>query len=101
MLSPFDLNMEMDMDTEPGSSNSRRGPGLGQKTNRTRLRTSCDACQNLKVKCSQDKPSCRRCSKNGLDCVYSPLRRMGRPKRPTSPSPASLMPTAGFKPCTR
>lgn len=52
-----------------------------QKINGTRLRTSCDACQNLKVKCSQVKPSCRRCSKNGLDCVYSPLRRMGRPKK--------------------
>ncbi|ROV94742.1 hypothetical protein VMCG_08890 [Cytospora schulzeri] len=63
--------------------------GPAQKTNGTRLRTSCDACQNLKVKCSQDKPSCRRCSKNGLSCVYFPLRRMGRPKRP-SVTPFSL-----------
>lgn len=60
-----------------------------QETGVTRLRTSCDACQNLKVKCSQDKPSCRRCSKNGLDCVYSPLRRMGRPKRPFITSSSS------------
>ncbi|KAJ0107031.1 hypothetical protein J7T55_006909 [Diaporthe amygdali] len=68
------------------TSLSSRGEGPApaqQKINGMRLRTSCDACQNHKVKCSQHKPSCRRCSKSGLDCVYSPFRRMGRPKRPS------------------
>lgn len=63
----------------------------------TRLRTSCDACQNMKMKCSQDKPSCQRCRKNGLACVYSPLRRMGRPKtkRPAESGPTVSSPPAG------
>lgn len=106
----------MNTSLAPSTSRSSFEPG-------TRLRTSCDACQNLKMKCSQDKPSCYRCSKNGLTCVYSPLRRMGRPKTkrpaesgstisspstmtarkyqrrscaaPSSSSPLELLPSAG------
>ncbi|KAI1394381.1 uncharacterized protein F4822DRAFT_46452 [Hypoxylon trugodes] len=54
---------------------------LGQK-----LRTACDRCQASKVKCSREKPSCWRCSQGGLACIYSPLRRTGRPPRRTSTS---------------
>ncbi|KAI0108101.1 hypothetical protein F4814DRAFT_44969 [Daldinia grandis] len=46
-----------------------------------KYRTSCDRCQNIKLRCSQDKPSCKRCINKGVRCVYSPLRRMGRPKK--------------------
>ena len=46
-----------------------------------RLRNSCDACQEAKIGCSQEKPSCRRCSRYGHQCVYSPFRRIGRPPR--------------------
>ncbi|KAI1294340.1 hypothetical protein F5Y03DRAFT_373140 [Xylaria venustula] len=46
-----------------------------------RLRASCDECQVLKVRCSQEKPACSRCLKFRVPCVYSPLRRMGRPKK--------------------
>ena len=48
--------------------------------NTQRLRTSCDLCQAAKVKCSRAKPSCWRCSQSGQQCVYSPLKRTGRPK---------------------
>lgn len=112
MLSPLSSNTGMDLDANmdagpvtvsqdarAGAANARPGrvPAPTQRGNGIRLRTSCDACQNLKVRCSQDKPSCRRCSKNGLDCVYSPLRRMGRPKKPpvvpsTAPSAISSSP---------
>ncbi|CAJ2507463.1 Uu.00g086490.m01.CDS01 [Anthostomella pinea] len=44
-------------------------------------RASCDACQDGKVKCSQGKPTCRRCAKKGVRCVYSPWRRIGRPRK--------------------
>ncbi|KAI0377298.1 hypothetical protein F5Y04DRAFT_264777 [Hypomontagnella monticulosa] len=47
-----------------------------------KYRTSCDRCQNIKLRCSQEKPACRRCANKGFRCVYSPLRRMGRPKKP-------------------
>lgn len=45
-----------------------------------KYRASCDSCQAMKVKCGQEKPSCRRCSMHKLDCIYSLSRRMGRPR---------------------
>ncbi|KAI8964331.1 hypothetical protein F5Y11DRAFT_102723 [Daldinia sp. FL1419] len=53
----------------------------GSPTKPVRYRTSCDRCQSIKLRCSQDKPSCKRCINKGILCVYSPLRRMGRPKK--------------------
>lgn len=54
------------------------------RTSWERLRKSCDACQEAKVKCSQQKPSCRRCSRHRQPCVYSPQRRIGRPRKRVS-----------------
>ncbi|GAW15686.1 hypothetical protein ANO14919_051050 [Xylariales sp. No.14919] len=45
-----------------------------------KLRQSCDQCQNIKVRCSRDKP-CKRCTRRRLECVYSPVRRIGRPRK--------------------
>ncbi|KAK3316533.1 hypothetical protein B0H66DRAFT_561522 [Apodospora peruviana] len=47
----------------------------------SKLRASCDRCQDQKVKCSRDKPTCLRCIKKGSACIYSPLRPMGRPRK--------------------
>ncbi|KAJ5534871.1 hypothetical protein N7527_001125 [Penicillium freii] len=58
-----------------------------------RLRKSCDACQSLKIKCSQNKPECDRCVKHGLHCVYSPLRRMGRPRKRDASSQGAQFPS--------
>ncbi|CAI6337013.1 unnamed protein product [Periconia digitata] len=57
--------------TTAGKLGSGRGP---------KYRTSCDGCQAMKIKCGQEKPSCRRCSTQRLECVYSLSRRMGRPR---------------------
>ncbi|KAI1474439.1 hypothetical protein K445DRAFT_27742 [Daldinia sp. EC12] len=68
-----------------------------------KYRTSCDRCQNIKLRCSQDKPSCKRCISKGVRCIYSPLRRMGRPKKvdhvasassvdESPPSPETIVP---------
>ncbi|OAG00261.1 uncharacterized protein CC84DRAFT_1102724, partial [Paraphaeosphaeria sporulosa] len=35
-----------------------------------KLRASCDACNESKVRCSQTKPSCTRCQKQRIICVY-------------------------------
>ncbi|KFY00079.1 hypothetical protein O988_03521 [Pseudogymnoascus sp. VKM F-3808] len=48
---------------------------------RPKLRSSCDSCQDAKVKCSQTKPSCNRCLQHGIKCLYSPLKRIGRPPK--------------------
>ncbi|KAL3459599.1 hypothetical protein BJX64DRAFT_291105 [Aspergillus heterothallicus] len=41
----------------------------------TRLRASCDACNESKVRCSQSKPTCARCDKQGITCIYGLSRR--------------------------
>lgn len=40
-----------------------------------KLRASCDVCNESKVRCSQTKPSCTRCQKQGVVCVYGLSRR--------------------------
>ncbi|KAK8055199.1 Aflatoxin biosynthesis regulatory protein [Apiospora rasikravindrae] len=46
-----------------------------------RLRSSCDSCAILKIKCDQGQPSCSRCASRGIPCVYGMSRRMGKPRR--------------------
>lgn len=69
--------MESARKSTPRAPQGGRGP---------RYRTSCDNCQAAKIKCGHDKPSCRRCSVQGLECVYSLSRRMGRPRQTREPA---------------
>lgn len=43
-----------------------------------KLRASCDSCNESKVRCSQTKPSCGRCARQGVACVYGLSRRSHR-----------------------
>ncbi|KAI5866014.1 hypothetical protein GGS23DRAFT_555049 [Durotheca rogersii] len=43
-----------------------------------KLRAACDACSESKVRCSQAKPTCGRCEKNGIQCIYGLSRRSHR-----------------------
>ncbi|KAL6154164.1 hypothetical protein ACJQWK_01539 [Exserohilum turcicum] len=45
---------------------------------RARLRNSCDACNAAKVKCSKERPCCRRCDRRNVLCVYSVSLRPSR-----------------------
>ncbi|VUC37202.1 unnamed protein product [Clonostachys rosea] len=40
-----------------------------------KLRASCDACNESKVRCSQSRPKCARCQRQGVLCVYGLSRR--------------------------
>ncbi|PKY07221.1 hypothetical protein P168DRAFT_315735 [Aspergillus campestris IBT 28561] len=51
------------------------------QTKSVKRRSTCNACQQAKIRCSHDKPSCRRCQKNNFECVYSMSRRLGRPAK--------------------
>ncbi|EKG10398.1 hypothetical protein MPH_12497 [Macrophomina phaseolina MS6] len=42
-----------------------------------RMRKSCDACQDAKVKCSQQKPFCRRCERHCIPPASSPNYAVG------------------------
>ncbi|KAF1935310.1 hypothetical protein EJ02DRAFT_460493 [Clathrospora elynae] len=57
----------------------------------TKYRLACDSCQHSKIRCGQERPKCRRCAKKGIECVYSPARRAGRPRtRNNSKSSSSV-----------
>ncbi|KAI1104961.1 hypothetical protein F4804DRAFT_305577 [Jackrogersella minutella] len=40
-----------------------------------KLRASCDGCNESKVRCSQTKPQCGRCARQGIACIYGLSRR--------------------------
>lgn len=48
------------------------------KTKEPRMRDSCEACAKSKLKCSRDKPICKRCQDRDLSCYYCPSQRAGR-----------------------
>lgn len=60
-----------------------------------RIRSTCDACLDAKVRCSRDRPSCRRCQQHGRECVYSLKRRLGRPKGTGTKHNAPSKPSSG------
>ncbi|KAI0393707.1 hypothetical protein F5Y17DRAFT_431000 [Xylariaceae sp. FL0594] len=43
-----------------------------------KLRAACDGCNESKVRCSQTRPSCVRCMRQGVPCVYGLSRRSHR-----------------------
>ncbi|POS87954.1 hypothetical protein EPUL_002501 [Erysiphe pulchra] len=44
-----------------------------------KLKDTCDMCSSSKIRCNKQKPICGRCERLGLQCLYSPSRRIGRP----------------------
>ncbi|KAK4105821.1 hypothetical protein N658DRAFT_417431 [Parathielavia hyrcaniae] len=44
-------------------------------------RRACDECRGRKLACSKDIDGCARCKREGIKCVYSPQKRMGRPRK--------------------
>jgi hypothetical protein len=45
-----------------------------------KLRTTCNACQQAKIRCSHSHP-CDRCVSHGFECVYSISQPLGRPAK--------------------
>ena len=66
----------------------------GSAAPQRRIRNSCDACQEAKLGCGQEKPTCRRCVRHNQPCVYSPFRRIGRPRRSTTTQSTNATDTA-------
>ncbi|KAF2189498.1 hypothetical protein K469DRAFT_658388 [Zopfia rhizophila CBS 207.26] len=51
------------------------------ETQNEKLHTACDECRTRKLKCSGELPQCSRCEREGIRCVYSPQKQMGRPRK--------------------
>ncbi|KAM6530168.1 hypothetical protein FALCPG4_008293 [Fusarium falciforme] len=56
----------------------------------TKLRSSCDACGQAKIKCDRSRPACSRCIAQGLGCVYGVSRKAGKPPRRRLASPPQV-----------
>jgi hypothetical protein len=56
-------------------------PSPDQLPKSVKVRSTCNACQQAKIRCSHEKPSCRRCLKHNIECIYSMSRRLGRPAK--------------------
>ncbi|GIZ48063.1 hypothetical protein CKM354_001113800 [Cercospora kikuchii] len=71
-----DLVTIFDTQDQQGSLQPRQhDPSLGETSS---LRNSCDACAQAKLKCKKEKPSCSRCTKRGIPCIYLFSKRAGR-----------------------
>ncbi|KAF2171298.1 hypothetical protein M409DRAFT_50759 [Zasmidium cellare ATCC 36951] len=46
-----------------------------------KLRAACDECRTKKLKCTGERPNCSRCVRENINCIYSPQKQMGRPKK--------------------
>ena len=42
---------------------------------------ACDECRARKLKCSGEPTGCSRCVADGVACLYSPRKQMGRPRK--------------------
>ncbi|KAJ5521089.1 hypothetical protein N7463_001542 [Penicillium fimorum] len=60
------------------------------------MRTTCNACQQAKIRCSHTYP-CERCESHGYECIYSISQPLGRPTKKRMARPAAA--AAGVKTC--
>ena len=61
--------------------NSKVTKPTAKKQNRNRLSFVCQACRRSKTKCDREKPSCTRCVKMNIECVYD-VAKQPRPRIP-------------------
>jgi hypothetical protein len=70
----------------PKTSNSR--PPTSHANEPPKMRSSCKACADSKIGCTKERPTCSRCERRDVPCVYMATKRAGRRaknKRPQSP----------------
>ncbi|CAI7600217.1 unnamed protein product [Penicillium bialowiezense] len=63
-------------ESSPDGSPQLIGPLLPNQ----KIRTTCNACQQAKIRCSHASP-CSRCESHGFKCVYSISQPLGRPAK--------------------
>ncbi|KAJ5801775.1 uncharacterized protein N7518_003843 [Penicillium psychrosexuale] len=76
------------------ASTKRSLQSNGQLLPNQKMRTTCNACQQAKIRCSHTYP-CDRCESHGYECVYSISQPLGRPAKRKMIRPAAA--GAGIK----
>ncbi|KAK0746106.1 hypothetical protein B0T18DRAFT_429128 [Schizothecium vesticola] len=64
----------------PGESEAASHPGPTNKAE-PQKRRACDECRTKKLACSKELDGCGRCKKEGIKCIYSAQKTMGRPRK--------------------
>ena len=64
-----------------GPVDTVRVPQRTSSGQQLRKRAACDECRAKKLKCTGEQPTCSRCAREKITCVYSTQKRMGRPKK--------------------
>ncbi|KGO76011.1 hypothetical protein PITC_011680 [Penicillium italicum] len=70
------------------TSTKRSPQSNGQLLPNQKMRTTCNACQQAKIRCSHTYP-CDRCESHGYECVYSISQPLGRPAKRKTNRPAA------------
>ena len=70
------------------TSTKRSLQSNGQLLPNQKMRTTCNACQQAKIRCSHTYP-CDRCESHGYECVYSISQPLGRPAKRRMTRPAA------------
>ncbi|CAK7215049.1 hypothetical protein SBRCBS47491_002357 [Sporothrix bragantina] len=60
----------------------------------TKKRRACDECRTRKLACTKEADGCRRCKREGIPCVYSAQKPMGRPRKRARSDEAEQPPNA-------
>ncbi|RMZ00252.1 hypothetical protein D0862_06820 [Hortaea werneckii] len=82
MLHHFNQIQFPSQPTPPSLSPPNPGPSLSVPSQpNPKLRAACDECRLKKLKCTGEQPTCSRCGREGIRCIYSPQKPMGRPKK--------------------
>ncbi|KAJ5781320.1 hypothetical protein N7457_006480 [Penicillium paradoxum] len=72
----------------PESSTKRSPQSNNQLLPNQKMRTTCNACQQAKIRCSHTHP-CQRCESHGYQCIYSISQPLGRPAKKKTARPAA------------
>ncbi|KAJ6255884.1 General amino acid permease [Drechslerella dactyloides] len=65
----------------PGTRQRAAGGKHLVMTDKERHHKACDECRIRKLKCPGEYPACSRCVRDGVPCVYSLQKTMGRPRK--------------------
>ncbi|KAH7037557.1 uncharacterized protein B0I36DRAFT_314313 [Microdochium trichocladiopsis] len=61
-------SMDLDMDT--GTPLAAPTPAKASRRTHAKTRTGCKTCKSRKIKCDEEKPQCRNCTKHNVSCDY-------------------------------
>lgn len=68
---------------DPKAPAKQSTSGASTQAKQPKLKDTCTACASSKLRCSRDKPVCKRCELRGLSCHYDTSKRSGRTSQAT------------------